>query len=80
MTRYKSAAENAEQVEDELKAEKRKLQREVPTFSYTAKHATPSYLPGSDLTATYSLSPFDSTVAISTGQGRRAGVEQQPPI
>lgn len=27
--RYKSAAENAEKVEDELKAEKRKLQREV---------------------------------------------------
>lgn len=29
VTRYKSAAENAEKVEDELKAEKRKLQREV---------------------------------------------------
>lgn len=27
--RYKSASENAEKVEDELKAEKRKLQREV---------------------------------------------------
>lgn len=27
--RYKTAAENAEKVEDELKAEKRKLQREV---------------------------------------------------
>ena len=27
--RYKTAAENAERVEDELKAEKRKLQREV---------------------------------------------------
>lgn len=30
MLRYKTAAENAEKVEDELKAEKRKLQREVP--------------------------------------------------
>ncbi|XP_076328288.1 leucine-rich repeat flightless-interacting protein 2-like isoform X3 [Tachypleus tridentatus] len=29
VTRYKSAAENGEKVEDELKAEKRKLQREV---------------------------------------------------
>lgn len=29
MLRYKTAAENAEKVEDELKAEKRKLQREV---------------------------------------------------
>ncbi|XP_062258895.1 leucine-rich repeat flightless-interacting protein 2 isoform X15 [Platichthys flesus] len=29
VTRYKSAAENAERVEDELKAEKRKLQREL---------------------------------------------------
>lgn len=27
--RYKSAAENAEKIEDDLKAEKRKLQREV---------------------------------------------------
>ena len=31
MLRYKTAAENAEKVEDELKAEKRKLQREVLT-------------------------------------------------
>ncbi|KAM4561762.1 leucine-rich repeat flightless-interacting protein 2 isoform 1-T1 [Fundulus diaphanus] len=31
VTRYKSAAENAEKVEDELKAEKRKLQREART-------------------------------------------------
>lgn len=29
VTRYKTAAENAEKVEDELKAEKRKLQREL---------------------------------------------------
>ncbi|NWI05228.1 LRRF2 protein, partial [Tichodroma muraria] len=29
--RYKNAAENAEKVEDELKAEKRKLQRELRT-------------------------------------------------
>lgn len=29
VVRYKTAAENAEKVEDELKAEKRKLQREV---------------------------------------------------
>ncbi len=29
MTRYKGASENAEVVEDELKAEKRKVQREV---------------------------------------------------
>ncbi|XP_038596810.1 leucine-rich repeat flightless-interacting protein 2 isoform X9 [Tachyglossus aculeatus] len=31
VTRYKTAAENAEKVEDELKAEKRKLQRELRT-------------------------------------------------
>ncbi|CAJ0924653.1 unnamed protein product [Ranitomeya imitator] len=31
LTRYKSSAENAEKVEDELKAEKRRLQREVNT-------------------------------------------------
>ncbi|XP_065521829.1 leucine-rich repeat flightless-interacting protein 2 isoform X10 [Lathamus discolor] len=31
VTRYKNAAENAEKVEDELKAEKRKLQRELRT-------------------------------------------------
>lgn len=30
--RYKTAAENSEKVEDELKAEKRKLQREVAAF------------------------------------------------
>lgn len=36
VTRYKSAAENAEKVEDDLKAEKRKLQREVE-FSDTAE-------------------------------------------
>lgn len=29
MARYKVAADNSEKVEDELKAEKRKLQREV---------------------------------------------------
>uniref|UniRef100_A0A3Q4HQX1 Leucine rich repeat (in FLII) interacting protein 1b n=1 Tax=Neolamprologus brichardi TaxID=32507 RepID=A0A3Q4HQX1_NEOBR len=29
VTRYKSAAENAEKIEDDLKAEKRKLQREL---------------------------------------------------
>lgn len=29
VARYRSAAENAEKIEDELKAEKRKLQREV---------------------------------------------------
>lgn len=32
MLRYRTAAENAEKVEDELKAEKRKLQREVLTL------------------------------------------------
>lgn len=37
MTRYKSSSENAEKVEDELKAEKRKLQREVQWVSDTAK-------------------------------------------
>lgn len=31
VTRYKAAADNAEKVEDDLKAEKRKLQREVTT-------------------------------------------------
>ncbi|CAK6973912.1 leucine-rich repeat flightless-interacting protein 2 isoform X15 [Scomber scombrus] len=36
--RYKSASENSEKVEDELKAEKRKLQREVKCcFCYAAK-------------------------------------------
>lgn len=39
VTRYKSAAENSEKVEDELKAEKRKLQREVE-FSYCKNEAT----------------------------------------
>lgn len=32
MLRYRTAAENAERIEDELKAEKRKLQREVTHF------------------------------------------------
>ncbi|NWH60815.1 LRRF2 protein, partial [Geococcyx californianus] len=31
VARYKNAAENAEKIEDELKAEKRKLQRELRT-------------------------------------------------
>lgn len=31
VSRYKASADNAEKVEDELKAEKRKLQREVKT-------------------------------------------------
>lgn len=30
VSRYKASADNSEKVEDELKAEKRKLQREVP--------------------------------------------------
>lgn len=34
VTRYKSAAENAEKVEDELKVEKRKLQREVKFYVF----------------------------------------------
>lgn len=34
VSRYKSASENAEKVEDELKAEKRKLQREVAFSSH----------------------------------------------
>uniref|UniRef100_A0A452J602 Leucine-rich repeat flightless-interacting protein 2 n=1 Tax=Gopherus agassizii TaxID=38772 RepID=A0A452J602_9SAUR len=37
VTRYKSAAENAEKVEDELKAEKRKLQREVINSLFLSK-------------------------------------------
>lgn len=36
--RYKTAAENAEKVEDELKAEKRKLQREVLTVLCFSKY------------------------------------------
>lgn len=31
VSRYKTAADNSEKIEDELKAEKRKLQREVMT-------------------------------------------------
>lgn len=31
VSRYKASADNSEKVEDELKAEKRKLQREVKT-------------------------------------------------
>lgn len=31
VSRYKAAADNAEKIEDELKAEKRKIQREVTT-------------------------------------------------
>ena len=34
VSRYKLAAENAEKIEDELKAEKRKLQREVNFLGY----------------------------------------------
>ena len=34
VSRYKQAAENAEKIEDELKAEKRKLQREVNFLGY----------------------------------------------
>lgn len=33
MTRYKSASESGEKIEDELKVEKRKLQREVFVFT-----------------------------------------------
>lgn len=39
MLRYKTAAENAEKVEDELKAEKRKLQREVPAVACLKKRS-----------------------------------------
>ncbi|KQK82316.1 leucine-rich repeat flightless-interacting protein 2 isoform X3 [Amazona aestiva] len=38
VTRYKNAAENAEKVEDELKAEKRKLQREEVAVSERKMH------------------------------------------
>lgn len=38
VTRYKSASENAEKVEDELKVEKRKLQREVSVSSSTCSN------------------------------------------
>ena len=37
VVRYKSAAENAEKVEDELKAEKRKMQREVEFLTQKKK-------------------------------------------
>lgn len=61
VTRYKSAAENAEKVEDEMKAEKRKLQREVELFSYAAKKKRKeedmlAHLTGSVLIAVCSLS------------------------
>lgn len=39
--RYKTAAENSEKVEDELKAEKRKLQREVVSLSAAAHVIVP---------------------------------------
>lgn len=39
VTRYKSAAENAEKIEDDLKAEKRKLQREVEYRFLTPEQA-----------------------------------------
>lgn len=32
VSRYKASADNSEKIEDELKAEKRKLQREVKTM------------------------------------------------
>uniref|UniRef100_A0A3Q0R8Y9 Leucine-rich repeat flightless-interacting protein 2 n=1 Tax=Amphilophus citrinellus TaxID=61819 RepID=A0A3Q0R8Y9_AMPCI len=38
VSRYKAAADNAEKIEDELKAEKRKLQREVEEMEMTNNH------------------------------------------
>lgn len=53
MTRYKSASESAEKVEDELKVEKRKLQREVGyynvRFTKTAKESQNPQVVGSYL-------------------------------
>lgn len=43
MSRYKGASENAEKIEDDLKVEKRKLQREVrvpPSAWVSAFHAS----------------------------------------
>lgn len=71
--RYKSAAENAEKVEDELKAEKRKLQREVEfTFTVTTERRAG---PLSRLCSNLPPSPpprllCDPTAANGTGQGR----------
>lgn len=57
VTRYKSAAESAEKIEDELKVEKRKLQREVslcssPTLSVSSP---PPFLSGRKLKFIFGL-------------------------
>lgn len=75
VVRYKSAAENAEKVEDELKAEILKMEREVEFL--TQKNINFNILTGFNR---HTLSSFDSIVAISAGQSRRTRVEQQPPF
>ena len=50
VTRYKCASENAEKVEDELKAEKRRLQREVCPLNVS--HSTPMFSSTEDLIKT----------------------------
>ena len=49
VARYKTAAENAERVEDELKAEKRKLQREVTLNADCHRLAVSLHHVGGDL-------------------------------
>ncbi|AWP12716.1 putative leucine-rich repeat flightless-interacting protein 2-like [Scophthalmus maximus] len=67
VTRYKSAAENAEKVEDELKAEKRKMQREVEHHLLTLLRLFSSF----SMSSCFTLPPFHPTAAVSAGQGRR---------
>ena len=49
VARYKTAAENAERVEDELKAEKRKLQREVTLNANCRRLSVSLHCMGGDL-------------------------------
>lgn len=68
--RYKSASENAEKIEDELKVEKRRLQREV--------RAPPlvGFLCGPVLVKIVRLLP----APFGSGPHRGAGGQQQPPV
>lgn len=66
VSRYKSASENAEKVEDELKAEKRKLQREVPTVPPTLQLHSQDVVV---LLTKVSPSGSDPAAALGAGQG-----------
>lgn len=74
MSRYKSAADNSEKIEDELKAEKRKLQREVRT--QTGRRFSSVNRQRADC----NVSPLSfSAAAHGSRQDRGDGDDQQPP-